>query len=200
MKIILFTLSILFMSCNLNYQSLKEDDKLKYKIHKYDEILFPKESIFSISPNELKSFIKDSEDSLHLIIFYTYWCPSSKLFFNRNIKELLNSNNISLYLINPDDWIEKYSYINYSKKNEINIPTFTLDINYFKKDLDIHEKIKIFLDDFLNQNGEYGGFPLILLVDKQFNIKINKTVLCYEEGLCEINSKIFYEELLNIIN
>lgn len=196
MKIILLTLTLITISCNINYKSLNEDDKLKYKINKYEENLFPKESIFSITPDELKSFVNESDDSLHLIIFYTYWCPSSKLFFNRKIKELLNLKKISLYLINPDDWIEKYSYDNYLKKNEINIPTFTLDVNYYKKNLDIHKKIKIFLDDFLSQNEEYGGFPLILLIDKQFNIKINKTVLCYEESLCDINSNKFYEELL----
>lgn len=192
-------LALIFLTSCIYYSSLNEDDKLKYKINKYEGNLFPKESIFSITPIELTSFINESDDSLHLVIFYTYWCPSSKLFFNRNIKDLINVNNISLYLINPDDWIEKFRYINYSNKNEIDIPTFTLDVNYYKKNLGIHKKIKIFLDDFLNQNEEYGGFPLILLIDKQFNIKINKTVLCYEESLCDVNSNKFYEDLLNTI-
>lgn len=193
-------LTLIFLTSCVYYSSLNENEKLKYRINKYDEKLFPEESIFSITPDELKNFINKSEDSLHLIIIYTYWCPSSKLFFNRKIQDLLNLKKISLYLINPDDWIEKYSYNNYIKKREINIPTFTFDVNYFKKNYDIHKKIKIFLDDFLNQDEEYDGFPLVLIIDKNYNVFVNEGIVCYKDELCDINAKIFYDKLIELID
>lgn len=199
MKFIIFII-ILTISCSNNYNSLNEVEKERFKLSKFNENLESKDKLFSITPNELRNFISNSKNNYHLIIFYTYWCPSSKLFIKKNLNKVLSFNNTSFYLINPDDWIEKYNYLSFLSKSKINFNTYSIDISSNEKEYNIHDKIKFFLDDFLNQNNEYSGFPLIILIDKKINILYNQTVLCYENEICEINTKVFYDDLLKILN
>lgn len=83
--------------------------------------------------------------------------------------EEANKSNVKTYLISPDDWMYKYNYKSFKKKNTISNPILLLDVHEYSKG-NVHKRMKKFIGTFCKDCNDVAGFPSCILFDSNNSI------------------------------
>lgn len=162
-------------SCSLTnpyFLDLNKEEQEKFKILTIDKQCvngLDMSQVYSLNANEFSELIENSGNT-KIVIFFTYWCPNSREFLPGFLEKLTHVNNLDVYLVSPDDWVKKYQYYEYIKRNNIRWNVFLLDVYAYGKQRSPHHRMRSFLDGIKCDCEEVGGFPSVILFDKSNKI------------------------------
>ena len=74
--------------------------------------------ILSVNSNDFISVIEKDTSNYKLIVFFTFWCPSSQEYLPNFINGVDNQT-LRIFYISPDDWVYKPQYITYKTKLDL---------------------------------------------------------------------------------
>ena len=92
------------------YLNLNNEKQKEFKLESLDSINQFNNEILSINSDNFISVIKQDTSHYKIIVFFTFWCPSSKDYLPKFINSVRNQN-FRIFYISPDDWVYKPQYI-----------------------------------------------------------------------------------------
>lgn len=180
---------IFLFSCSPYFLNTHESKQAQYRplsvdINKHENQ--PDSSVYSINSNELKKILETSQKEFKVLIFFTWWCPGCNQAIPIILTELEKSENQSVIMITPDDWIYKQAYINYKSKNAYSYKTYMLDVYKYGQKRSPHYRMSKFISEICKDCSEVKGFPSFIVFDAQNNIVLKGTGQEFIKPILEI--------------
>ena len=151
------------------YSKLSREEQMKYKLFPLDSANQNNNEILSINSQNFLSLINQDTINFKLLVFFTYWCPSSRAFLPNFVKQT-NPDNLKVFYISPDDWVFKPSYLSYKTLLKLKSNIYLLDVNRYGRKKNPHYRMKKFIAEICNNCDDIKGFPSFILFDKTNHI------------------------------
>ena len=182
MKKALVILWAFLASCSItdpHYLNLSETRKKELDIQRIDPTEhFGKSEpvgVYSINSNELFSLLSNSVVKYKIVLFFTNWCPNSAESIPVLLDALKNKEELEIYMISPDDWIRKPSYLGYQRKYNLNQNIYLLDVYSYGEKRNPHYRMEKFISEICSDCKEIMGFPSFLIFNRENNIIFKQT-------------------------
>ncbi len=136
-------------------------------------------SVHVIDKNQLAERIAISEKQNHLIVMYALWCKPCQEKMPIILQKFSDSDDVELYFVSSDDWLEIPRIKSYWKTKSYEKPTYILDIFAYEHKEKLmrgqKERFNTFVETIIGNDDFIGGFPMFILLDKNMNVKYQKT-------------------------
>jgi thiol-disulfide isomerase/thioredoxin len=134
----------------------------------------------SIAMNYLV-FLSKSDVKYKIVLFFTNWCPNSAESIPVLLDALKNKEELEIFMISPDDWIRKPSYLGYQRKYNLNQNIYLLDVYSYGEKRNPHYRMEKFISEICSDCKEIMGFPSYLVLDRE------NSIIFKHSGKLEVN-------------
>ncbi len=160
-------LSIILTSCAVippyeSYIHLSEKKQKEFKLEPLDTNNQSGNKILSINSDNLLSVITKDTTCYKILVFFTFWCPSSEEYLPIFIEKTKNTK-VKIFYISPDDWVYKPQYMEYKSKLHINANFYLLDAYQYGKKRNPHYRMGKFISEICSNCQNIKGFPSFMV-------------------------------------